>query len=102
VVATPYAIERELGIDEDGNAVLVYVAVDQWPNPTSAEISVYARRLPWGQTWGPQALLETQRGGIKSGLAASFNPSGRAVVSWAQNDAADSTVRNSLWSNLLR
>jgi hypothetical protein len=101
VIATPYALDRELGIDAQGNAQLVYVAVNQWPDPTSPEISVYARQMPWGQAWGPQALLETQPGGIKTGLAVSFNPAGGALASWAQNDTV-SGVRNSLWANLLR
>lgn len=102
VVATPYAIDRELSLDDQGRAVLVYVAVEQWPNPTSTEISVYARRLNWGQTWGAQSLLETQPGGIKSGLAVSFNAAGQGVATWAQNDSATSDVRNSLWGNVLR
>ena len=101
VVATPYALDRELGIDAQGNAELVYVAVDQWPDPTSPEISVYARQMLWGQPWGPQALLETQPGGIKTGLALALNPTGSALASWAQNDTA-SNVRNSLWANVRR
>ncbi|WP_291142254.1 hypothetical protein [Hydrogenophaga sp.] len=102
VEATPYALDRELGIDSQGRATLVYVAVNQWPNPTSPEISVYARRLNWGQPWGAQSLLETQPGGIKTGLAVSFNTNGQGLATWAQNDSATSDVRNSLWSNLLR
>ena len=101
VVATPYALDRELGIDDQGNAQLVYVAVDQWPNPTSTEISVYARQMPWGQPWGAQALLETQPGGIKTGLAVAFNRAGAALATWAQNDTV-SGVRNSLWANVRR
>lgn len=101
VVATPYGLDRELGIDEHGNAQLVYVAVDQWPDPTSPEISVYARQMPWGQAWGPQALLETRTGGIKTGLAVAFTTGGAAVASWAQNDTV-SNVRNSLWANVRR
>jgi hypothetical protein len=102
VVANTYGLDRELGIDDQGNAVLVYTAVDQWPNPTSTEVSVYSRRLAWGQAWSNQVLLETQPGSPKGGLAVAFNRSGAAVASWAQNDVATSDVRNSLWSNLLR
>ena len=101
VVATPYALDRELGIDDQGHAQLVYVAVNQWPDPTSTEISVYTRRMPWGQPWGPQELLEAQPGGIKTGLAVSFNRAGAAVATWAQNDTV-SDVRNSLWGNVRR
>jgi hypothetical protein len=101
VVATPYALDRGLGIDDQGQAQLVYVAVNQWPDPTSTEISVYARQMPWGQPWGPQELLEAQPGGIKTGLAVSFNRAGAAVATWAQNDAI-SDVRNSLWGNVRR
>lgn len=102
VVANTYGLDRELGIDDQGNAVLVYTAVNQWPNPTSTEVSVYSRRLVWGQTWSNQVLLETRPGSPKGGLAVAFNRSGAAVASWAQNDLATSDVRNSLWSNLLR
>ncbi len=101
VVATPYALDRALGIDEQGNAQLVYVAVDQWPDPTSPEISVYARRWPWGQAWEPPVLLESRPGGIKAGLAVAFTSDGRAIASWAQNDTV-SGERNSLWANVRR
>lgn len=101
VQATPYGLDRELGIDAQGNATLVYVSVDQWPNPTSTEISVYSRRLVWGQGWSTPVLVETQPGGIQTGLAVSFMGS-RAVAAWAQYDQPTSTVRNSLWANLMR
>lgn len=102
VVANTYGLDRERGIDDQGNAVLVYTAADQWPNSTSTEISVYSRRLEWGQAWSNQVLLESRPRSPKGGLAVSFNRSGAAVASWAQNDLATSDVRNSLWSNLLR
>jgi hypothetical protein len=82
--------------------MLVDVAVDQWPNPTSTEISVYAHQLPWGQSWSAQTLLETQPGALKSNVAVSFNATGGAVASWAQNDVATSDVRNSLWGSVRR
>jgi hypothetical protein len=70
-----------VAMDGAGNAQLVYVAVDRWPDPASPEISVYARQLPWGQAWGPQELLETHPGGIKTWLAVAFASGGGAIAS---------------------
>lgn len=101
LVAAPYGIDRELGIDDQGTASLVYVSVSQWPNPTSTELSVYARRLRWGEAWSEQTLVESRPGAIKTGVAVSFNRSGAALASWAQNDVTTSDARNSLWAALL-
>jgi hypothetical protein len=101
-VVAPYSIDRTLGIDDSGNAVVVYSSPTQWPNPTSGIQNVYTRRWAWGAAWSDAALVETGVGGLKANIAVAFNRAGQGVATWAQNDVATSDVRNSLWANVLR
>lgn len=100
--ANSYGAGHFVGIDRDGRAVLVYRAPVQWPNPTDATLNLYGRELPAGGVWSAAALLETGAGEVKAGVPCGMNAQGAAVCAWAQNDAANSSTRNSLWVNLRR
>jgi hypothetical protein len=102
VVVAPYSIDRSLNLDDNGNVVMVYRSPSQWPNPSSGTQNIYSRRLAWGGIWSDQLLLESGDGDTKGSVTASFNRAGQGVASWAQNDVVNSSVRNSLWANLLR
>ena len=102
VSVAPYSIDRTLGIDDSGNAVVVYSSPTEWPNPTLPGQNVYTRRWAWGEAWSDASVIETGAGGLKDGIAAAFNRAGQGVAAWAQNDVAGSDARNSLWANLLR
>lgn len=97
-----YSAGHFLGLDREGRALLVYRAPTQWPNPTDATMNLYARELPAGGVWSAPALLETGGGEVKAGVSCAMNASGAALCAWAQDDVANSSVRNSLWSNLRR
>lgn len=102
VAVAAYSINRSVGIDNNGTAVMVYLSPNQWPNPSIGTLNVYTRRLAWGGTWSDAALIETRDGDIRGNTAVAFNKAGQGVAVWAQNDLAGSDVRNSLWVNLLR
>lgn len=102
LTVAPYSIERTLGIDDSGNATVVYSSPTQWPNPPSGTQNVYTRRWAWGGAWSDAGLVETGAGGLKGNIAVAFNRAGQGVATWAQNDVANSDVRNSLWANVLR
>lgn len=102
LTAAPYGIERRMVLDDAGRAVMVYRSVDQWPNPTSATQNAYTRSLAWGGAWSAPALIETGAGDLTSLETISFNRAGQGLAAWIQNDVANSSVRNSLWVNLLR
>lgn len=91
-----------LGIDRDGRALLTYRSLSQWPNPTDATYNVYTRELPSGGAWSAAALIETGAGDTKQNVPCAMNLTGQAVCTWAQNDLAGNTIRNSLWANLRR
>ncbi len=97
-----YSSGHALGIGPDGRAVLAYRSVSQWPNPTDATQNLYARDLPWGGSWSAATLLETGVGDVKANVPCMTNAAGQSVCTWAQDDIAGSTVRNSLWANLRR
>ncbi|QPF73471.1 hypothetical protein G8A07_11430 [Roseateles sp. DAIF2] len=97
-----YSAGHSLGIDQDGRAVVTYRSPDQWPNPSSGILNLYARELPWGGAWSAATLLETGAGDVKANVNCAANPAGQAVCVWAQDDLANSTVRNSLQSNIRR
>lgn len=99
-VVNGYAIDTSLGIDADGNAVVVYVAPDRWPNPTTG-LDVYSRRLSWGGTWSDPVAIEPLDG-LGASAFASFNRSGQGVAAWVRPDVAGSSARRSLWTSVLR
>lgn len=100
VVVNGYAIDSSLGLDADGNAVVVYVAPDRWPNPTTG-LDVYSRRLAWGGTWSDAVAIEPADG-LGADAFGAFNASGQGVAAWVRGDVAGSSARRSLWVNLLR
>ncbi len=102
VVVAPYSIDRSLSVDDNGNVVMVYRSPSQWPNPTSGTFNIYSRRLSWGGAWSDQQLLESGDGDTKGLVVTAFNRAGQGVATWAQNDVANTSARNSLWANLLR
>jgi hypothetical protein len=102
VVVNAYSAGYFLGIDNGGRAVVVYRSVSQWPNPTDATQNLYVRELPLGGTWSAAALLETGVGDVKGNAPCAMNTAGDALCSWAQDDLAGTTVRNSLWAVLRR
>jgi hypothetical protein len=99
VQVNSYGIDASLGLDADGNAIVVYVAPDRWPNPTTG-LDVYSRRLPWGGTWSDAVAIEPLDG-LSPSAWSSFNRSGQGVAVWTRPDVAGAP-RISLWSNLLR
>jgi hypothetical protein len=99
-VVNPYAIDTSLGLDADGNAVVVYVAPDRWPNPTTG-LDVYSRRLAWGGAWSDPAAIEPVDG-LGATAFGAFNRSGQGVAAWVRKDVAGTSSRLSLWVALLR
>jgi len=95
-----YGLDAELGLDADGNAVVVYTAPDRWPAPTTG-LDLYSRRLAWGGSWSEAVAIEPKDGLGVDGFAA-FNREGQGVAAWVRGDVAGSSTRKSLWVNLLR
>lgn len=100
VQVAPYAADPQLGMDADGNAVVVYVAPDRWPSPSTGS-DVLSRRLAWGGSWSDAVAIEPIDG-LGADLFASFSSAGQGVAAWVRGDVAGSSARRSLWVNLLR
>jgi hypothetical protein len=98
MVVAPRFSNPSLNIDDSGTVVMIYQA----HAPKSLNRNIYSRRLTWGGVWSDQVLLESDAGDTKGSFTAAFNKAGQGVASWAQDDVANSSVRNSLWANLLR
>lgn len=99
VVVNPYALQGEIGMDGDGNATVVYVAPDRWPNPTTG-LDVQSRALAWGRGWSDATHVEpTYSAGVSSATA--FNAAGQGVAAWVRPDVAGAS-RQSLWVSVLR
>jgi len=99
-VVNAYGIDSQLGQDADGNTVIVYVAPDRWPNPTTG-LDVYSRRLTWGGAWSDAVAIEPQDG-LGADAFSAFNRDGDGVAAWVRGDVSGSSARKSLWVNLLR
>jgi hypothetical protein len=95
-----YGISTQLGLDAEGNAVIVYVAPDRWPNPTT-DSDVYSRRLAWDGTWSNATPVEPLDG-LGAQAFAAFNAAGQGMVAWIRGDVAGSSARQSLWASVLR
>ncbi|WP_028310555.1 InlB B-repeat-containing protein [Derxia gummosa] len=100
VQVNSYGIDPQLGQDADGNAVVVYLAPDRWPAPTTGS-DLYARRLVWGEGWSAATPIEPLDG-LGAAVNGAFNRDGKAVAAWVRGDTAGSGARRSLWVNLLR
>jgi hypothetical protein len=100
VLVSSYGIDSNLGQDAEGNAVIVYVAPDRWPNPTTGS-DIYSRRLSWGGAWSDAVAIEPLDG-RGADLSSNFNSAGQGTAAWVRGDVAGSSSRRSLWVNLLR
>lgn len=97
VLLETYNINRELKMDSNGNAVLVYS-----PDfTTTLVIDLVSRRLTLGGQWSAASLVETGAGSVDD-VSFAMNPAGQGVVIWSQNDVAGRDSRKSLWSAVLR
>jgi hypothetical protein len=100
VLVNGYTSYTQLGQDAEGNAVVVYVSPDRWPNPTTGS-DVYSRRLTWGGAWSDAVAIEPLDG-LGASAVAAFNSEGAGAAAWVRGDVAGTSARRSLWVNLLR
>jgi hypothetical protein len=98
VIVDEYNINRRLQMDDSGQAVMVYSPRFVAP---STNFDLVSRRLTLGGQWSAPTLIETGAGDLRDPFFA-MNQAGQGVVIWTQNDVANSSVRNSLWSAVLR
>lgn len=101
VTVAAYSIDRTLRMDGEGRVVLVHRSDTGWPG-TPTGIRLQTQELPWAGTWSPSSRLDNGPGSVLDNVAFAMNHAGIGVVAWAQNDLANSSVRNSLWANLRR
>lgn len=90
--------DLKLAIADSGLATLVYPGAI---NPITANFDVASRSLTFGGQWSAATSLESGAGNVKNS-SFSMNRSGQGIAVWAQDDVANSTVRNSLWGAVLR
>lgn len=100
VVVNTYGIDTQLGQDAEGNVVIVYVAPDRWPSPTTG-LDLYSRRLNWGGAWSSAVAVEPLDG-LDIDAFSAFNREGDGIAAWVRSDVTGSSSRKSLWVNLLR
>lgn len=100
-VVNTYGVDTQLGLDAEGNATVVYVAPDKWPNPTTGA-DVYARRLPWGGTWSAATPVEPVDGLGIDIAKTSINTAGQGIAAWVRGDVSGRSARKSLWVSLQR
>jgi hypothetical protein len=101
VELAPYNLERQLRIDNNGNAIVMYVSVPTWPNPTSSEFSLYTHTLAPGGAWSTRQNIETGVGDV-SDVRFAMNAAGQAVAVWRQQDTATTPTRLSFWGAVAR
>jgi hypothetical protein len=86
-----------MSMDNDGRAVMVYRVIDA----ATGSWDLVSRRLSFGGSWSAPTALETAAGSVENDAFA-MNNSGQGVALWVQDDVAGTSVRNSLWSAVLR
>ena len=101
VLVNGYAADSSLGIDPEGNATIVYIAPNKWPNPTTYA-DLYSRRLPWGGTWSDAVAIEPLDGQGIDAANSAFNSAGQGISAWVRGDVPGRDARRSLWVNVLR
>jgi Divergent InlB B-repeat domain len=98
VIVDEYNVNRRMQMDNNGQAVMVYSPRFVAP---SVNFDLVSRRLTLGGQWSGPTVIETGAGDLRDPFFA-MNQTGQGVVIWTQNDVANSSVRNSLWSAVLR
>jgi hypothetical protein len=97
----PYNIDRQLAIDNNGNAMVMYISVPVYPNPTSAEFNLYVHTLAPGGAWSARQNIETGVGDV-SDVRFAMNAAGQAIAVWRQEDTATNPTRLSFWGAVAR
>jgi Divergent InlB B-repeat domain len=87
---------RRMLISSTGKAVMVYAAIDA----TTARWDLLTQSLSFGGVWSAATAIETADGSVANDSFV-MNQNGKGVAIWVQNDAANSSARNSLWSAIL-
>ena len=93
-----YNVNRRLQMDDSGRAVMVY-------SPRivgTLNFDLVSRSLTFGGQWSALSFVETAAGGVVDDPQFAMTPSGQGLVTWTQNDAANTSARKSLWSSVLR
>ena len=88
--------DRKMSIDRYGKAVMVSRTLDP-----SGRWDLVSQRLDFGGTWSAPTPVEVAAGSVENALLV-LNSTGQGVAIWVQNDASNSSARNSLWSAVLR
>jgi Divergent InlB B-repeat domain len=88
---------RKMAIDSNGQAVMTYMSIDA----TTAKFDLVSQRLSFGGSWSAPTAVETTGGDVRSSNFV-MNQSGQGVAIWVQDDTANTNVRNSFWSAVLR
>jgi hypothetical protein len=88
---------RKMSMDSNGQAVMTYMSI----NATTAKWDLVSQRLSFGGAWSAPTAVETAGGDIQNSTFV-MNQSGQGVAVWVQDDAANSSARNSFWSAVLR
>lgn len=96
-VTVDTSLDRTMMMDDSGEAVMVYSK----GIGNTAIYHSFTRRLTHGSNWSAASQLDTEAGEVLR-LRFAMNKSGKGVAVWVQNDAANSDIRNSLWSAVLR
>ena len=83
------ASEQQIGVDDSGNAVAVWI---QYDDPG---INIWSNRYVAGTGWGTAQLIETDNSGDAGGPQVGVDGSGNAIAVWGQSDG----TRSNIWAN---
>jgi hypothetical protein len=91
------SVDRTMVLDDNGQAVMTY----QSNLPGTADFRAFSRRLVLGGQWSSSTRIDSGAGQVNAVFFA-MNKSGKGAAIWDQNDAANSSARNSLWGAILQ
>lgn len=99
VVVADALLDRWTGMDQQGRVVITFRA---FLTQGSFKWDLGTRSMAFDSSWSDASVLETGAGEVLDDPVCVMNDAGQAVCAWAQDDLANSNVRNSQWVTLLR
>lgn len=99
VTVDSYNINRNMYLDHNGQAFLIYTPSLQVTN--NKWVLASKNSIFNSSSWSTPKFINIGDGNVNTSKSA-VNKNGQGIAIWVQNDASNTSIRNSLWASVLK